>query len=133
MKYSILFQIKRILFRILVGEKYTYIPMTNKLMNTTVIGANMGFGKLPHPSCGSIHWGCQDLLRRVIWIHWWKIELDHNRHQSSNWPVSRKILYVLHRLFGNQNSLLWLRNGKIFSWQSIMYNVFSSNAWQKES
>ena len=83
MKYSILFQIKRILFY--SGRRKTYIPMMNKLMNTTVIGANMGFGKLPHPSCGSIHWGCQDLLRRGIWIHWWKTELDHNRLQSSNW------------------------------------------------
>lgn len=38
------------------------IPVMNKLMDTGVVGANMGFAKLPKPICGGVERGDEDLV-----------------------------------------------------------------------
>jgi hypothetical protein len=45
-----------------MGETDFSIPVMNKLMNTGVVGANMGFTELPKPICSGVDWGDEDLL-----------------------------------------------------------------------
>ena len=48
----------------------------NKLMNDSIITADLGFAKLPMSIAGSINRREEDVLQRAIWVRWWKAELD---------------------------------------------------------
>ena len=57
------------------------IPMMDKLVNSSVIGANMCFGKLPQPIRAGIQWRGKDLFGLFPLR---KTKLDGNRLQSAH-------------------------------------------------
>lgn len=50
-----------------------YIPMVDKLMDSSIIRANMGFGQLPRPIAGGVDWWCDYPI--WPWRALWEAEL----------------------------------------------------------
>lgn len=66
-----LFTYETLFYERLIVKRYIYIyilllsclPVVDELVNAGVIGADVGFGKLPYPAGGGIDGGCDDALR----------------------------------------------------------------------
>lgn len=59
------------------------LPMVDKLVNPSIIGANMGLGKHPHPISSCINRRCNYALRSRAWSRWRQAKFYGHRLQST--------------------------------------------------